>query len=167
MRSKTAFAELAAKLVQKGRKPAQAAISLSPKARAAAEAASRKQRLLAQRTASGLPKYMEVPRAAYGTPATAQELAGGKEVAKQLQAAKAAREAEELAALSSSLTKGKTIGGFAPGTLSPYQAGKAVRALEREPFLGGATAFQGPAAKLGSFQQGFLDELEKIGEPWR
>jgi hypothetical protein len=157
--NKLAFAEIAARFVRAGRKAPSAALHLSPEARVAA----REARLLAERTATGRPKYMKIPRAVYGQPATEAELQSGRVIAQQLEAAKAAREAEELGALSKSLSQGKTIGGFAPGTLSPFQASRAVKELEHQPFSGGATIFQGPV-KAASFQEGFLDELRKIAE---
>ena len=163
---KLAFAELATRVLRAGRKPMSAALHLSPEG----VAASRRAKMLSQVTTSGRRKYMEVPRAAYaaGGATTKAEQQAGKAVTEGLKRAKDARKAEELLQMSKSISKGKTIGGFDPTSgLSTRHISRAVKGLEHQPFSGGSTVIQKGPVKISSFQQGFMDELAKIGAVWR
>lgn len=153
--TKLAFSELAAKVLKEGRKPARKALS------AAEQALARRERLLAAKGPKGRPKYMEVPRSAYGSAPIKGETAG-KGFAEKAERARKARESEELLTLGKQLSRGKTIGGFTPGMLGAVPASKAVKTLEKEPFLGGGTVFQGMPAKVSGFRFGFLEERERI-----
>lgn len=141
---KLSYGEIAARLADRGRPLAKKVVSVVTKPK-------------------GHPK-MEIPREAYrGKGLTLEEWWGGRQVAKAVERAREARKAEELLSASKSLSRGKTIGGFDPVTgLTAHKASQAVKGLERRPFTEGATIIQKSA-----FDQGFFDELQKIGELWR
>jgi len=81
MDQKLAFAELASRVVSKGRKPVTEA----------AQVAMRKAKLLAEKGPKGRPKRMEIPRAAYTAETTGGHgtgllsRTGGAQTAKQMQ----------------------------------------------------------------------------------
>ena len=147
MDTKTAFAELARRVVAKGRKPASEA----------AQEAIRRAKLLAEKGPKGRPKRMEIPRTAYVAETTGAHgtglvsRTGGAQTAKQMKELEKRKLQEQLARSQTLFSKQ----GSDPTPAADFLAGQ--RKIDPE-----ALKDLNLPLSLDNFKHAFLEELRNI-----